>query len=75
MRGFTKAAAALAVSGGLVMGYGIAAHAATNSSTTTPSSSSSQSTSGSTGSTGSTGSSGATGQMPGAGSSVQCPNM
>ena len=74
MRGFTKAAAALAVSGGLVMGYGIAAHAATNSSNTTPSSSS-QSTSGSTGSTGSTGSSGATGQMPGAGNSVKCPNM
>ena len=72
MRGFTKAAAALAVSGGLVMGYGIAAHAATNSTTTSPSTSS-QSASGGTGSSGSTGSSGATGQMPG--HSVKCPNM
>ena len=55
MRSIPKAAAAVAFTGALVLGGGIAAHAATTSSTTTPTTGSS-SDSGSTGASGSTGS-------------------
>ncbi len=72
MRAIHKTAAALAVSGALVLGGGVAAHAATNSSTTPTTSSSS---SGTSGTAGTPGPSGATGNMPAAGSSVKCPNM
>ena len=69
MRAIHKAGAALAVSGALILGGGVAAHAATNSSTT-PSTSASSS-----GGSGASGASGAPGNMPAAGSHVKCPNM
>ena len=69
MRAIHKAGAALAVSGALILGGGVAAHAATNSSAT-PSTSAS-----SAGGSGASGATGAPSGMPAAGSNVKCPNM
>ena len=68
MRAIHKTGAALAVAGALILGGGVAAHAATNSSTTPTTSSSS-------GGSGASGPTGTPGNMPAAGSNVKCPNM